>query len=172
MRQLAENSVAIICLLAGATLAAQTYTFEKLPPPKVKNSITTAAGINNRGAIVGWREYGTNAGSPVEGFKRDADGVFERPLSMTGAWFTGINDSGVICGNYLGDTINVRNHGFLLNKGVFTDVDVTQGQGTTEVFEINNEGDFTGTMWGSAFASRGFLSFSGPGNLLRHPWRT
>lgn len=173
IRHRTTGTVLGLFVLYGATLAAQTYNLSAFSVPFVQKSQTGAWGINGRGAIVGSFTFvKQNPGDYVtRGFKRDANGVFEPPITdpndlgyATSA--RAINDSGVIVGEYNSSSTNSDGpfHGFLLSNGVFTDIYVTPGAGTF-VSGINNKGDFTGYVTGylgsGDLNSRGFVSSGG-----------
>lgn len=126
------------------------------------NFQTYALGINNRGAIVGYFEK--PRGGPFRGFKRDANGVFERPIDNPSAAVpltvaSGINDSGVTVG-YYGFSRNFFG-GFVLSQGVFTNLQLGT---STRVLGINNTGDFVGT-----FDAHGFVSSNGVVSYVDYP---
>jgi len=180
LRQLTTGTVLGLFVLCGATLAAQTYNLNAFSVPFVQNSDTYALGINNRGAIVGDIFFVRQHPQLIyvqKGFKRDADGVFERPITdpndvghVTVA--QAINDSGAIVGEYNSSSTSSDGpiHGFLLSNGVFTDIDVTPGA-DTYVLGINNKGDFTGYV-GPTFNTlntQGFVSSGGQVTIFDVP---
>ena len=75
--------LSLILAAACLPLAAQTYTFQAFSYPYFTNVGTFAMGINNSGAVVGFIEYlgpPCGTGYVLRGFKRHADGVFEKPI--------------------------------------------------------------------------------------------
>jgi len=142
--------IGLLLLTLLPTLSAQQYTFQRFSVPGQPGTIANS--INNRGAIVGNSTTG-------QGFKRDANGVFEFPIS---GQLKGINDSGEIAGYYGGQDGN--DHGFLLTGGVHgtrTTVDVPPGPWTL-IQGINNLGDFAGyTEDINARQYHGFVSIGG-----------
>ena len=75
----------------------------------------------------------------------EAGGVFEVitiPGAVGGAQATGINNSGVVCGFFI-DSSQV-NHGWLLNAGVFLQLDYP-GSTFTQALGLNNRGQVVGT---------------------------
>jgi hypothetical protein len=133
-------------------LAAQTYSFQAFSYPYFNSPDTYALGINNRGAVVGYMFYHGPCftGQLTRGFKRDANGVFGKPIddpnSHNGLCYavaTGINDSGVITGYYYNQHPPNGYSGFLIIQGVFTDYHLP-GSVFTEVLGINNKGDLVG----------------------------
>jgi probable HAF family extracellular repeat protein len=140
--------LSLILAFACLPLAAQTYTFQALSLPYAPQSDTFASGINNRGAVVG---YFYSPNGKTQGFKRNADGVFELPFDDPNArsqtYPLGIDDSGVIVGYYI--DANYSYIGFLRDQGVFTDFSVKTGPGEgTYIYGINNKGDFVGQSVG------------------------
>ena len=120
-----------LILAAGCLpLAAQTYTLQAFTFPHEPHADTVAMGINNRGAVVGYTNVRDtrfiNYG--VKAFKRDANGVFERPVDNSNAtnvsqsYATGINDHGDIVGFFVSPV--QQTVGFLLSQGVFTEFSV------------------------------------------------
>ena len=156
-----------LILAAGCLpLAAQTYTLQAFTFPHEPHADTVAMGINNRGAVVGYTNVRDtrfiNYG--VKAFKRDANGVFERPVDNSNAtnvsqsYATGINDHGDIVGfvSPVQQTV-----GFLLSQGVFTEFSVQPGDYTV-IFGINNKGDFVGASSPiPVFNLQGFISING-----------
>lgn len=170
----------LVLMLAAACLplAAQTYSLQAFSYPHVPNTDTRAMGINDRGAVVGYFSYVTHNGSAaLRGFKRDANGIFERPIDdITGPgthYYTvpnGINDSGVVSGYYI-EYLNGGSgfSGFLLSQGVFTDFSIPPGI-DTKVFGINNQGDFVGYHGGSD--GRYYVTVNGVSTPLDYPHST
>jgi hypothetical protein len=127
--------------------------------------------INDRGDIVG---IYVDSNSVLRGFVRFSDGSFSAPIvepNDTGGvtQARGINNSGTVCGNYVGSDGNT--HSFFLSDGIFTEYDVP-GASSTAVLGINDPGDFAGGFADSsgnapAFVSVGgtITSFSVPGAL-------
>ena len=173
------KALALSLILAAACLplAAQTYNLQAFSVPFVPISDTSANGINNRGAIVGSIFFVRQQRYVQKGFKRDANGVFERPITDPNdightTLAQAINDSGVIAGEYNSSSTNTDGpfHGFLLSNGVFTDVDVTPGA-NTYILGINNKGDFAGYV-GPVFNylnTQGFFSIGGQVTIFDVP---
>lgn len=143
-------------------LAAQTYTLQTFSIPYAPGFSTYALGINNRGAIAGYFEHWL--GGPFRGFKRDANGVVERPIDDPNAGVpltvpSGINDSGVIVG-YYGANRNFFG-GFVLDHGVFTNLALGT---STLILGINNAGDFVGF-----FDLHGFVRSNGVVSQIDYP---
>ncbi len=165
--------VGLILVVTWLPLVGQTYTLQAFHIPYAPNGQTQAQGINNRGAITG-RFSGPFLS---RGFKRNVNGVFDRPIDdpNAGTFITvasGINDSGVIVGYYFNQYINNGMgafSGFLLYKGVFTDYFVNpymKKSGETKIYGINNKGDFVGQV---DVSSRGFVSINGLASGLNYP---
>ena len=111
-------------LTAFTTLAwSDTFTFVTIDDPLADNNRngTTVTGINNVGQIIG--TYFTGMGTL--GFL-DNGGVFTTisdPNQFLQATLpTGINDSGVIVGNYNAQYDPNNNNGFIYSAGTYTDV--------------------------------------------------
>jgi len=127
--------------------------------------------INDRGTMAGI--YIDSLGA-LRGFVRFVNGSFSAPIVEPNDTenFTegrGINNSGTVCGDYVGSDDN--GHGFFLSRGTFTEYNITNAL-TTLVLGINDVGNFAGTFSltgpnGSfqAFVSLGgnITSFSVPG---------
>src|SRR5258707_4290393 len=103
---------------------------------------TSPQKINSRGDIVG--EFIDTSGV-VRGFVRFSDGSFSAPIVEPNdtVGFTegrGINNSRTVVGDYA--TSDANDHGFFLSGATFTEYDV-RGALSTDVFGINDAGDFT-----------------------------
>jgi len=162
-----------LILAAGCLpLAAQTYTFQRIQFPNMPDGDTTALGINNRGAVVGWTiGFWSGFGSAFKLVKcawqtLPCYGVFERPVAnsdganVTGTVATGINEYGVIVGYHPIDPAFGVQKGFLLSQGVFTDYSIVPGQ-LTRINGINNKGDFVGIFEDANQVQHGFVSIDG-----------
>lgn len=171
-------STLVLCLVlvaVGLPLAAQTYTFQAFSYPYFPNVNTMPMGINNRGAVVGLINY---TGAPPcssgnnRGFKRRADGVFEKPiddpnLTSGGTCYlsaNGINQSGEISGSYY-DNNRKGYSGFLINNGVFSSY-LIPGSTVTSISGINGNGDFVGT---SNVAPYAFVNMNGVVSHFKYP---
>ena len=146
-------------------LAAQQYRFEEISIAGA-GCRTIVQGLNNRGALVG--RYYKAGPYGWQGFKRDANGVFEFPIrTETGYNFmaNGINDFGEIVGTYDGL------HGFVLTgglKGTYTTVDLQHG-GQTQVNGVNDSGDIAGLVSGLQTGTHAFAIISGVTTLFDVP---
>ncbi len=170
---------AAICLLATAATQAQTYSYQSFNVPHPTKSNTYALSINNRGAVIGSMDFDRyehgRVGQAVRGFKLDADGVFQYPIidPNDGLFVTvptGVNDYGVIVGHY-GDAQGVY-HGFILNNGAFTTIDINGGP-STWVSGINDSGDFVGEYGTDPLEPQnGFISRGGVISAVAVPGAT
>ena len=126
-----------------------------------------------------------NDDTPVRGFKRNANGVFERPIDDPNSRSclycpftiaTGINDFGVVAGYYT-ESSGSRTVGFLRDKGVFTDFYAQPGTNTF-ILGINNQGDLVGISQVNVNGPvHGFASVDGvvssvdfPGAIVTFPY--
>lgn len=87
----------------------------------------------------------------------EVGGVFQLiiiPGAAGGAQATGINNSGQVCGFFI-DGTNV-NHGWLLNAGVFLQLDFP-GSTFTQALGLNNHGQLVGDYMDQSGLTHGFL---------------
>jgi probable HAF family extracellular repeat protein len=165
----------VLKLLAAGVLASPAYA--QKPPRYVFTNLdvpgalgTTAAGINNVGAIVGFWSA-SFAGTHQHGFLWSA-GVFTNidvPAGVNGTVSHGINDAGTIVGAY--DTAPGVRHGYILSGGNFTSVDVP-GATFTAARGINNNGQVVGKyqlVTDAAGAYHGFLLSGGVFTTIDYP---
>lgn len=129
----AELARPLIAALCALPLAAQNYnvtTFSVRDPPSIA---TSAEGIGDPGAVVGYYSVPQQFGLFYRGFIRQADGTLQYPITdpndigsqATLPW--AINSAGVVAGYFLASA-DGRIHGFILNNGNFTTVDeITNG---------------------------------------------
>jgi hypothetical protein len=139
--------------------------------PGAGNS-TVPQKINERGDVVGVFADSTGV---TRGFVRFSNGSFSAPIvdPNDSVGFTegrGINNSGIVCGDYIGSDGN--HHGFFLSGSTFTEYDVP-GAVSTSVLGINDVADFTGSFSYGGGIFQGYVSvggtvtsFSVPGALL------
>jgi hypothetical protein len=118
--------------------------------------LTTHAGFNNRGQIVG--AYLRDLTAPtVRGFLRDRRGRYER-IDVPGAAASfpfDVNDRGTVVGVYSRDLVGL--HGFLRRPtGAITTVDVP-GASATAPSGVNNRGAVVGCYLDDDEGSHGFL---------------
>jgi hypothetical protein len=70
----------------------------------------------------------------------------------------GINNAGTIVGGFLEVMgSNQTYHGFFLNSGTFTQYDVPVSNVSTEVTDVNNNGDFVGAFGSVVMPDQGFI---------------
>jgi len=124
-------------------------------------NITTLAGINAAGTIVGNYELGgnTNAGWIGHGFV-DSNGSFTA-IDVPGAYATsvvGISDGGEIVGNYQDNSNNTW--GFVDNNGVITKINIA-GATSTGVSAVNAAGEIVGYYADSGGNIHGFVDNGG-----------
>jgi probable HAF family extracellular repeat protein len=149
-------------------------TIELLPPvvPGAQGN-SEGIGINNEGTIVGTfrlsapppGNYGI-AGSSGFIFREGVYSTFDYPTSV-GTHPTGINDHGDIVGIWK-DATGVR-HGFLLNDGSFSSIDVPAAVGLTFAEGINNAGEVVGRYLDSNSVLHGFVLSKGVYTTLDFP---
>lgn len=160
-------TLAVVLSLATGPLAAQTYTFQTVAfPSKLSFNVTFAWGIDDAGAVAGTFRFNPEGKSVTRsrGFQRHADGTFSRliidPNEYKYSTFAQpINDAGTIVGYYYGSDINY--HGYIDIGGTFTTVNALSSP-STEIYGINNSGDFVGGAGPhSGPATHGFLSRGG-----------
>ena len=118
--------------------------------------------INERGDVVG---NFLDSNRVTRAFVRFSNGNFSAPIVEPNdtAGFTegrGINNSGTVCGDYVGSDGNF--HGFFLSGGTFTEYDIA-GAASTLVHAINDTGDFAGafSLTGPNGIHQGFVSVGG-----------
>lgn len=114
-----------------------------------------AQGISRQGYVVGWCQDLAN-NFRIKGFVRSKNGraaslVF--PGDATSTYAEDINASTAICGFYV-DSADAA-HGWFLVDGIYSSFDVPGALGT-EIFGINDAGDFVGSYNPSG---TGFLPF-------------
>jgi uncharacterized membrane protein len=132
---------------------------------------TSPVSINNLGQVVGECQ---DAAGAFHGFLRDENGAFttiDAPDAPGGTALTAINERGQLAGGFVDAGGGV--HAFVLQRGVFTPIEVPGAVGT-QPFAINNDGDIVGVSF-DGVRFRGFLLKDGrytritpPGAFL--PW--
>ncbi len=169
--------LAVLAALGLGVRPAQADTITMFDYPNGSN--TRGLSINDSGNVVGVFNPSQNV---VKGYERMANGTFSAPIvdpsdnqNFTRA--VGINNAGTIVGDYLenGPTYEAY-HGYILKNGTFTTFDVG-GPVSTDIFAINNNGDFAGIYGSSVQTNEGFLDvggtltkFNGPtGNTGTYP---
>ncbi|MBV8511219.1 MAG: hypothetical protein JO289_13765 [Xanthobacteraceae bacterium] len=128
-------------------------------------NLTTSAGINDRGQIVG--TYVDSTGES-HGYL-DTNGRFTTidPPGATSAEASGINDRGQIVGFYSDST---GQHGFLDTNGTFKTIDVP-GASATDITGINDRGQFVG-VYEDSTGPHGFVDTNGSFTTLELPGTT
>jgi probable HAF family extracellular repeat protein len=147
----------LFSLLIGATqeaLAATSYKVEQINPPGSTGAF--AVGINSGGMVVG--NFTTSTGVSGYKFANGTYTIINVPSANNFTRANGINDSGLIVGDFLGK--DNFYHGFTLNKGKYTQFDVDKGVDSTSIFAVNNNGDFVGAA-GSGGPNQGFVDIGG-----------
>jgi uncharacterized membrane protein len=127
---------------SGFTYYAGAYSSFEVPG---SSGHTGAIGVNNEGRIVG--EYDTTTAGPI-GFLYNA-GSFESisPPKASSSTASGINDLGLIVGQYTNDLTNQGNEqGFEYNGSVYTTVDFPGASGTG-VRGVNDLGQMVGYFY-------------------------
>jgi len=159
----------------GFLFSAGTYTTIDCTSPYTSESI--AAGVNSSGQIVGFCSapggvngvYGTTRSFLMTGgvltFLPDVAGSYNGASTFAQA----INDTGQVVGWYA-DACLCEAHGFLLNGGTYTTLDVP-GFGSTNAYGINNSGQITGgTQPGFGTGGvHGFLLSGGSYTMIDDP---
>ncbi len=176
-KRFAKLLLTLALAAACLPLAAQTYAFQAFSYSHFPNVDTYPSGINNRGAVVGTIVYvgsqPCSFGYISRGFKRHADGVFEKPIDdpnlKSGAPYcylnaVGINKYGEISGSYY-DNYRKGESGFLINNGVFSSY-LIPGSSQTAIYGINGNGDFVGL---SDVLPHAFVNVNGVVSQFRYP---
>jgi probable HAF family extracellular repeat protein len=112
-------------------------------------TLNAACVVNNKGQIAG---ICTTAGGQQQVFLYD-NGSLNTYYFQGMDNITGINDNGLIIGNYYVEPMTV--HGFILNDGILTDIDSKQGN-ITGPSDINSNGTIVG----------GFITQDGSGHAF------
>jgi probable HAF family extracellular repeat protein len=118
--------------------------------------------LNDHGQAAGYYSQSTDNSTPDFPYIYDEyGGVFEVitiPQAVNGAQATGINNLGHVCGFYI-DSAMV-NHGWLINDGIFTTLDVPDAT-FTQALGLNNKGEVVGVFLDGAGQSHGFIYQAG-----------
>jgi hypothetical protein len=170
-----------------------TYSFVAIPTPPGSNNPyypTELTGISNNGIIVG--HYSSVGGSPIAGFV-DNNGTLttvSTPWSGTGAFLTGVNNSGVVVGNGFPartllevDDNTLGGDAFVDNNGVFTQIIDPNAYSVsgpnqptpwdaTLVTGINDNGVIVGTYYDNNQDHHGFIYFNGSYATVNYPGST
>ena len=138
----------------------ETFKFATIEFPGA--TLTTAAGIDDHGQIVG--AYVDSTGQS-HGYL-DTNGSFTT-IDVPGATLTvayGINDRGQIVGDYVDGT---GIHGFVDSKGTFTTID-PPGARLTEAFGINDRGQIVG-IYSDSMGTHGFVDTKNSFTAIEFP---
>ncbi len=140
----------------SSSLLAQQYQFKRLNPPG--SAYSFAFGVNNNDVVAG---SFTTADGTYEGFIYE-DGKYKIVIFPGAVGFTqasAINDSNTVAGEFTGS--DSLNHGYLLDaEGRYTQYDVTSGA-STNIYGINNAGNFTGNTSFQGETVMGFVNIEG-----------
>ncbi len=113
---------------------------------------------NDHQQAAGYYSLSSNNSTPDFPYVYDeVGGIFEVitiPGAVGGAQATGINNSGEVCGFFI-DT-NQVNHGWLLNAGVFLQLDYPNST-STQALGVNNNGQVVGSYMDAGGLTHGFL---------------
>jgi probable HAF family extracellular repeat protein len=139
---------------------------------------TAGRAISNSNTVIGYSSITTGTSLNFRGFQRTADGTVSllvRPsdgLPLAGI-AQGINDSGVIVGNYrsqIGGTGPYRNHGYILDGSSFTDLSLSAFPGASvNARGIENNGTVVGWSADATNGTQGFIYSGGTYSFYRHP---
>ena len=127
-------------------------------------NLTEPQQINERGDVVG---IFLDSNRVTRAFVRFSDGSFSDPIvdpndTVGVTEGRGINNSGAVCGDYVGRDGNF--HGFFLSGGTFTEYDITGAPApSTLVLGINDPANFAGafSLTGPNGTHQGFVSVGG-----------
>ena len=167
MRQFCVRlNVLSVCLIGffisvyAPSASAQSYVFRTIDDPNAASQgsgfppRTLAFGINDLGVIVGRYSHPPRS-SPYSAFEY-SDGNFSTidfPGACCGSEVLGINNSGVVVGDY---NDNVVIHGYILANGNYSTLDFP-GAVVTTPLGINNHGVIVGSYQGADFKFHGFI---------------
>jgi len=147
-------------LLQGGNFS--TFVF----PGAVDNDLE---GINDSGQTTG--AYDDSSGL-THGFLRQPDGsvvTIDPPASAGYAQAEDINNSGVIVGQFFGNTPGFQ--GFQFSNGNYTTINLPGATGTS-LYAINNLGDTVGVYTDASGVNHGFLMSNGSVTTLTFPGST
>ncbi len=144
--RVARRSAAVVALLASChlTAAAQGYDLTRFADPRGAGTNFVPTGINNALVVTGTASF--QRGFSLTGVNNPGTGgtftLFDVPAAFNNFTFADdINDNGVIVGAYRNGT---GAHGFILNNGVYTTVDVPGPARDTVLSGINDSGVVVG----------------------------
>ncbi len=140
---------------------------------------TSGRAVSNNNTVIGFSYPNTGVAADQRGFQRTQDGTISlltRPtdgLALAGI-SQGINDSGVIVGNYRsrpgGPGTPVRNHGYILDGSNFTDLTIPgQPFASVNARGIANDGTVVGWSFDGTNGTQGLIYSGGSYQFFRHP---
>lgn len=139
---------------------------------------TSGRAISNSNTVIGYSSINGGTSHDFRGFQRVADGsisLLTRPsdgLLLAGI-AQGINDSGVIVGNYraqVGGVGPYRNHGYILDGNNFTDLSIAGLPGASvNARGIANDGTVVGFAYDGTTGTRAFIYSSGQRTYFTYP---
>lgn len=147
-------TLALLPTLVFASSNVTAYNVSNIIPPG--SDQTVALALNKTNAVVGW----FTASGAVEGFelKGTKYTIIVAPGSSNFSRANGINDSGLIAGDFYGT--DGFYHGFTLKGKKYTQFDVDKGVVSTSIFGLNNNGDLAGAA-GVGGPNQGFVAIAG-----------
>ena len=156
----------------GFLYSGGSYTILNDPANGGNNGspLTLALGINDKGQVVG--EFQTTTPPSGDWGFLYSGGTYTTLYGPPGAINSnadGINDAGVIVGNYA-DSTNA-DHGFLYSNGSYTILNDPLGVHGTGAFGINNKGQVVGIYGPSDGLEHGFLYSNGKYTTIDDPLR-
>jgi probable HAF family extracellular repeat protein len=155
-------TVVVLALLSVRMGAGSGSTVSQIDGPGA--SFTDAAGINNRGEIVGSFQNGQGFHGYV--FRRGDFTILDAPVQGALTMALGNNDRGQVVGAYRSQGLF---HGFVCERGTFTDIDAPQAE-ETFLHVINNRGQIVGHSRRDVFSlARAFLWADGNFTFLNIP---
>ena len=138
--------------------------FHQVTIPGFPNVRAIAAGVNDLGDIVGqFDRNGTGLGFLLRNGKLT---IISFPGATRGTFPSGINNQGVIVGNYF--TSDGGIHGFMWKNGAFTNLEFPEAMVTFPA-KISNNGDVVGTYIDSAQFQHGFSFDKGRYSTIDRP---
>jgi hypothetical protein len=143
----------------GYEYSTKSHIFRTVSVSGEGATSVTAAGIDNRGDVVG---FFTGTGGEQDAFLRTSGGK-QTVLAYPGASMTqafGVNDHGEVVGTYTtGSGNSALTYGFTWTAaGSFKTVSDPNGVGTTTVNGVNDEGDLVGFYTDAAGNTDGMLA--------------
>ena len=141
-------------------LQAADGSVTTIDPPGAGTTVVTD--VDDRGRVVG--AFIDAKQTAIGAFVREPDGRFTTIAHPDAGFYgtvpEGINNEGQIAGTY--SDANDRRHGFVLDDGAYTTVDVPDAPGNTSVLDIDDRGRLVGA---SGLVGYGYLA-DGRGRLI------